>query len=130
MSPRVRRFTAVYDRDEDNNWIVRLAEEERVHTYGRTFAQAREAIRDATGLWFHLDADRFDVVDELSRDYQDPLDELAAARARLERDQDEVRERTLEVVRSLRDRQGATNRDIAEIVGLSHQRVHQILKEA
>ena len=61
--------------------------------------------------------------------YQESLDELAAARARLEADQEEVSDRTVDAVRMLKNWSGASERDIAQMVGLSHQRTHQLVGE-
>lgn len=126
MPPNPRRLTAVYVR-EDRTWLVHLAEDERVHSYGRTFAQARAAIADASALWFEVPEPELDIATTLPPDQQGALDALAEARARLEESQAEVRERQVEAVRLLKAWGDPSTRDIAEILGISHQRVHQLL---
>lgn len=126
-----RKLTAVYEIDVDRRtWLVHLDEEERVHTFGRTYAKAHEAIVDAAALWFNTDASSLDVSHRLPASYQGALDDLAAARARLEADQADVQRRTLEAARMLKDGCHASERDIAKLIDLSHQRVHQLLAEA
>jgi predicted RNase H-like HicB family nuclease len=122
--------TAVYERDDDGIWLVHLAEEERVHTYGRTFTQAVNGIREAAALWFNLDPGSLAIVDQLPGSHQIALDELAEARSRLAEDQAEVRARTLDAVLMLRNWCGASVRDMALMLNLSYQRVGQLVKEA
>lgn len=57
------------------------------------------------------------------------IEELAEARARLESDQGEVKARSVEAVPILHGWCDASTRDIAAILGLSHQRVSQLLQE-
>lgn len=120
-----RRVTAIYNRDTDGTWLVHLAEEERCHTFGRTFTKARTMIRDAAALWYDTDPVDLEVDDQLAGDHQAALDRLRQLRDETEARQAELRAATADVVRDL---QGLdlTERDIAALVGLSHQRVHQI----
>lgn len=52
-----RTWTARIHRDaEGSAWLAEVAEEPRVHTYGRTLAAATENIREALALWLEVEA--------------------------------------------------------------------------
>jgi predicted RNase H-like HicB family nuclease len=50
-------YTALARRDDDGTWIVRLKEEPRCHTYGRTPIAAINNLREAMGAWDIEDAE-------------------------------------------------------------------------
>lgn len=125
-----QRVTAIYSIDDDGRtWLAHLAEEERVHTFGRNFTKTRAAIREAAALWFNVDEDGIEVLDQLPPTYQEPLNELRTARAQLAEDQAKVVAKTQDAVLMLRNWTGLPEREIAALTGISHQRVHQILTE-
>ncbi len=122
-------YTAVYWR-EGSNWLVELTEEPRVHTFARTLARAEEHIRDASALWFEKD----DLP--LKHVYRDlPLETAeivwAAREARSEMALAEGRalEATREGAHRLMDVAGLSLRDAAHLLGISHQRLHQIVRD-
>lgn len=61
----MKKVTAVFQRDDEGYWLVELAEEPRVHTYGRTLAKARDHIRDATALWFEVAPEEVVFVEDI-----------------------------------------------------------------
>ncbi len=130
MTKRKRAFyTAVYWR-EGTNWLVELAEEPRVHTFARTLARAEEHIRDASSLWFEKD----DVpLKHVYRDLPRETAEIvrAAREARSEMALAEVRalKATREGAHRLMDVAGLSLRDAAHLLGISHQRLHQIVRD-
>jgi predicted RNase H-like HicB family nuclease len=121
--------TATYKRDAEGVWLVELVDEPRVHTYGRTLAKAREHIRDATALWFDVAEDSF----ELDEDVQlPPKTKAIVERARVERERAEAAHKnalakTRAAALNLVENQHLTMRDAAELLGMSHQRVQQLL---
>ncbi len=124
-------LTAVYELDEDGEtWLVHLAEDERAHTYGRTFGRARDSIWEVAALWFQVDTTELEIQDRFPSAYQEAIDELDGARAQLAENQSAVAERTRDAVRLLRSWSNASERDIAKMIGLSHQRVHQLVTDA
>jgi predicted RNase H-like HicB family nuclease len=121
-------YTAKY-RLENGAWLVELVDEPRVHTFGRTVAAARDAIRDATALWFDVDPRAFDLVEDFSLPGGAVDDQVRAALKA--RDEAAVADRiasdkTRAVAGRLVD-SGVSMRDVGSILGISHQRVHQLV---
>lgn len=123
-----RTYVAVYERDpEDDAWNVHVKGIEGCQTYGRSLRQAHAHIREALALWLDREPETLTIRDELPPS----LSEIAegVARARREADQAGTRAKreTTEAVRRLTEL-GLSRRDAAELLGLSHQRVHQLLE--
>jgi predicted RNase H-like HicB family nuclease len=121
-------YRAVFERDESGQWIVRVPSVRGCHSYGRTLGQARQRIREALGLWVD-DWERAELVEEIRL----PKSALAAVRRSREarRRADVQRERahrtTAEAARALIDEVGLGMRDAGDLLGLSHQRVQQLV---
>ena len=124
----MKTYTARLEREKDGRWTVELEEEPRVHTWGKTVEQALIRVREAAALWFQTDEDDIDLV-------PDPVLPKSAGRtvaqARQARDQARIADRlAVERTRSAAvtlARRGISIRDAAAILGISHQRVHQLL---
>lgn len=121
-------YTAVYWR-EGSNWLVELAEEPRVHTFARSLAKAEEHIRDASALWF----EREDVP--LKHQYRDlpaaTSDLLWAARearSKMASAEQRAAETTKAAAARLMEDTGLSLRDAAHLLGISHQRLHQLVQ--
>lgn len=125
-------YTAVFERGRDGFWEVELVEEPRVHTYGRTLAKARAYIREATAGWFDVGEDSFDVVEEmhLPKAVKDPLSRALRGRERAEAASAAALTMTREAAEALVRTGQLSTRDAAELLGLSHQRVQQLLAAA
>lgn len=122
--------TAVYRRDEDGNWVVRLAEEPRCHTWGRTLRAARTSIREAAELW--TEELGVAAVEELTFNERiegvagaDEASALAAFRSALEEQLTAVRASLDHFAPSLL-LQGMSVRDVADLLDLSPGRISQI----
>lgn len=130
--PAAGTYTAVYDRDEQGMWLVELLEEPRVHTYGRTLAKARANIQDAAALWFATDPGELHLVDDLRL----PAPVLASAARATQARQDAASAKdaamaaTAEAAVTLVRAGHLSVRDAAEVLGLSHQRVQQLVLAA
>ena len=134
-------YVAEVERDESGNWIAIVPALRGVHTHARTLASVRVYLRDAIALWLEvglMDAgekdphvDRDGVVVELQ--VKLPASARRAtqsARRRRERARSaeaEAAAATRDAAQALVD-SGLSHRDAAELLGLSHQRVHQLLR--
>jgi predicted RNase H-like HicB family nuclease len=122
------RYTAVYERDESGVWTVHVPEVPGCHTWGETLRQARSNLRDALSLWVD-DAATAEIADrvELPRAVAAAVERCKAARARLERDQQEASRSTEEAAHVLVDELGMGLRDAGDLLDLSFQRVQQVV---
>lgn len=120
-------YTARYERDVDGNWLAELAEEPRIHTWARSLATTRANIREAAELWF--DVDELVVIDEYPTWVSSPLDLALPAREEAERVLEAAAAATREAVRELTEK-GLSRRDVADLLGISFQRVQQLVDQA
>ena len=127
MSPK-KTYVAVYERDpEDNAWNVHIQDLDGCQTYGRSLRQAQARIREALGLWVDRDPQQLMIRDELPADLRAVADTVARARQDAERAGTKAQEETTRAVKRLTGL-GLSRRDAAELLGLSHQRVQQLLE--
>ena len=127
MSPK-KTYVAVYERDpEDDAWNVRIEGLDGCQTYGRSLRQAQARIREALALSLDRDPQQLLFRDELPADLSAVADTVARARREAERAGTKAQEETTRAVKRLTDL-GLSRRDAAELLGLSHQRVQQLLE--
>ena len=124
----VKRYRVIYERDESGWWVASVRGVRGCHTQGRTVDEARRRIREALAL-FVDDARKASIVDDVKL----PSAATKAIRAytSLRRKADEgnrraarAARRAVRVLRTGKLRMSA--RDAARLLGLSHQRVHQL----
>ncbi len=113
---------------DDGVWLSRLAAEPACHTWGRTHAAAIANLADAAALWFGVDDP--DAIRFRARTVGLPIDEdqVREARETAEHAAALARDSTAHAARVLTD-DGYSRRDVASILGISHQRVQQLLRE-
>jgi predicted RNase H-like HicB family nuclease len=116
------------ERDERGAWLARVPSAPGCHTHGRSLRQAKNRIRQALSLWVN-DADEAELTFRyrLPSAAQSELRRVRIARERAAAVQREARLATYRSVRYLDGELGLSVRDIAELLGLSHQRVQQLL---
>lgn len=121
-------YTVKIQRDESGAWIARVPEVPGCHSYGRSLRQAKGRIREALSLWVD-DADEAELAFDVRLPSAIRRKVTASRRAR-EAAQNAQRQATemsaltaLELVRE----DGLSVRDAAELLGLSHQRVQQLV---
>jgi predicted RNase H-like HicB family nuclease len=118
-----------YERQADGGaaWIVELAEEPRCHTFGRTLRAAQRNIREAAAAWYEVDPTKIEIDDDvrLPAPARRALGRSRTLRKREHRIHDEARRATVAAVAALRDA-GLSERDAGALLGISHQRVHQL----
>jgi predicted RNase H-like HicB family nuclease len=123
-----KTYVAVYERDErDDAWNVRIKGLSGCQTYGRSLRQAQARIREALAVWLDQDADGLVIHDQVPSAFRAVADSVAKARRQAERAGVQAQEQTANAVKQLTDL-GLSRRDAAELLGLSHQRVQQLLE--
>lgn len=124
------RYRLVLERDESGAWIARVPDVPGCHTYGRTIEQARRRIREALSLWIKAaDEATFDEEIHLPQHARAVLRRSRALRERVQRDRVESHAATAHAASVLVDELDLGMRDAAELLGVSHQRVQQLLSE-
>ncbi len=124
-------YTIKYKRIEDGWWLATV---EGVHgclTQGRTINQTRERIREALSL-FVDDTDSANLIDniQLSAKVQRALNQFKVVRKQANEEIAKLQDSATETAILLIEGVGMSMRDAGELLGLSHQRVHQILHRA
>lgn len=123
-----KRFTAHCTRT-GGWWAISVPDADGLWTQAKRLDQVEDMAREAIGAVLDLDDDLIEV--HVQVDLDDPaLDEAVAnvrhLRAAAERLQQEASEQMAEAVQLLRDEAGLPMRDVAKLLGISHQRVGQI----
>lgn len=124
----VKTYHVVYERDGSGWWVASVRELRGCHTQGRTVDEARRRIVEAMELFID-NARSAKIVDDVKL----PTSAVKAIRTyatlRKKADREDRRaamaaRRAVRVLRKGRLRMSA--RDAARLLGLSHQRVHQL----
>ena len=110
------------DPDDQAAWLVNVVGAPGAHTFGRSLAEAKRHAVEVVALWFELEPDDFEIDWDIKLgDLAGSVKRARSAMAHAEAD----RARRDDAVRAL-TAAGVSYRDIAELLGLSHQRVAQI----
>jgi predicted RNase H-like HicB family nuclease len=122
-----KTYVAVYERDAiDDAWNVRIDGLDGCQTYGRSLRQAQTRIREALGLWLDRDPSGLLIEDRVPARLAAVAKRAQKARADAERAGAKAQEQVAGAARELTDL-GLSRRDAAELLGLSHQRVQQLV---
>ncbi len=118
------KVTIKKDAEDTTAWLVNVAGTPGAHSYGRSLAEAKRHALDVVALWFELEPEQFEI------DWDVQLGKLALPVKRARQAMahaEEDRRRRDEAVHALTEA-GVSYRDIAELLGISHQRVAQIAR--
>lgn len=118
------------ERDENRAWIVRSPDVPGFHTYGRSLRQARNRAREALSLWVE-DADDagLEFQYHLPKQWREATRGFRQARTRAVNAEREAQALATDVANYLTAVCGLSLRDTAELLGLSHQRVQQLIAD-
>ena len=124
---RAKHYVAVYERDpESDAWLVRIKGIPGCHTYGRTLRQAETRIREALALWLDREPEGLEITPQWPAEVAMLATEVSQARYAATKSARTAGAATAEAARKL-DRMGLSRRDTADVLGISHQRVQQLL---
>lgn len=122
-----KTYVAVYERDAvDDAWNVRIDGLEGCQTYGRSLRQAQSRIREALGLWLDRDPAALVIEDRMPTKLAAVAKRAHRARVEAERAGAKAQDEVAGAAKALTDF-GLSRRDAAELLGLSHQRVQQLV---
>ena len=112
-------------------WAISVPDADGLWTQSKRLDQVEEMARDAIGAVMDLDDDQIEV--QLEVELEDPVLREAVAnvrhlRAEAERLQHEASVQMSEAVHLLRDKADLSMRDVAVLLGVSHQRVGQLAR--
>jgi len=122
-------FTAVLTNSPvERVWEAHVAEEPRIHTFGRSISAALDHLRDATALWYEIDVDEVELLPDpqIPAVYRKYVRLAAEHRQRLGEAELLANKATRTAVVGL-SKHGLSRRDIGALLGISHQRVQQLI---
>ena len=124
------RYTAIAERD-GTWWVITVPEVDGIFTQSRRLDRVEYMARDAISLMLEVPADSFDVevVENHDPPTQEVIDDILSIREAVAAMRRETADRTRNAVLALHD-SGYPQRDIGRMVGISHQRVAQLLASA
>lgn len=124
MTKKHVKVTVRRDPEERGTWLVNVVGAPGAQTFGRSLGEAKRHGEEMVALWFDLEPEKLDIDwDVRLGDLAGPVKQARSAIAHADAD----RLRRDEAVRALTEA-GVSYRDIAELLGLSHQRVAQIAR--
>ena len=127
-----RRYRVTYERDATGFWVADIPAVSGCYAQGRSLRHTKKRIREVLAfVTSDAVARRAVLVEEVSlpaatRNRLHKLGELSRQQQQLERKRADL---VGDLVRELHGKQEFSCRDIAEVMGISHQRVQQLLCE-
>jgi predicted RNase H-like HicB family nuclease len=128
---REKVYRVVIERDETGAWLAHVQGVRGCHTYGRTLDQVRRRIREALSIWVE-DAETAEFVEEirLPSEARQAIRRSSAARTRAEHGRENAQRATTAAAKLLVERLGLGVRDAGDLLGLSYQRVQQLVSRS
>jgi predicted RNase H-like HicB family nuclease len=122
------KYTVTYEKDRTGWWIASVKQLRGCHTQGRTIEQARKRIKEALGLFVN-NADKAILIEniKLPQNVNQILAKLSATRKKAEQESERLSDLTAEAACMLTEDLNMSVRDAGAVLGLSHQRVHQLV---
>jgi predicted RNase H-like HicB family nuclease len=124
-----------FELDPSGQWLAEIEELPAVHTFARTLGKAREYLIDALALWLDLPAESVrpqmefqtpSLPAEVEESVQRAIAEREIAESVIQVASAQTTEAALALVRTAH----LSLRDAADILGISHQRVQQLVSAA
>lgn len=126
----MKTYAVVYERDESGWWVATVQGVAGVHSQGRSIEQTRTRIQEALELALP-EGRRFKLREtmKLPVKARRVLAKRDAAQRKLAEDEARARELTRHAVTTLVRDLALSVRDAGALLGLSHQRVQQLVQE-
>src|SRR5262245_56725059 len=122
-----KTYKVTFERDEDGWWVATALDLRGCHTQGRSIGQARERLREAMALCDVPETARLDETIHVGKRLDAELESLRTKREEADRLAAESAEETRRIAARLA-KAGLSRRDVGELLGLSFQRVQQLIK--
>ena len=124
----MKSYKITYRRDESGAWIAHVPSIPGAHSYGRTIEQARERIREALRLWI-AHPETAELIDDirLPAKLRISVRKARVARKRADTVQAKAQTSAASAARQLTGELRLSLRDAGEVLGLSRQRVQQLV---
>ena len=123
------RYAVDLERDDAGWWVVSARGVSGCHTQGRSIRQALSRMREVLSVCVDEDvaSDQLDPCIHLPAEARLVVARYQSANKRLERDQREAHSATDRAIETLVGELSLSVRDAGDVLGLSHQRVHQLV---
>jgi len=124
----MKTYKVIYKRDETGAWVAHAPSVPGAHSYGRTIEQARERSREALGVWV-ANPETAQLVDDirLPAKLRISVRKARVARKRADTVQAKAQTSAASAARQLTGELRLSLRDAGEVLGLSRQRVQQLV---
>lgn len=125
-------YHATFELDQSGEWLAQIDEIPEVHTFGRTLGKAQEYVLDALALWLnvpvaHVKGSVIFHETILPSNIQQTIDDAVATRELAFAATNNANEFLANAAVALVDGARLSMRDAARILGVSHQRVQQLV---
>ncbi len=123
----MNKYSVKFERDQEGWWVASVKGIPGCQTQGRTIEQARGRIRETLEQFIEDAASAkltFDIV--LPEHARSLINNVHSTRKRAEEEAARLQRSTSQAVKVLTEELGVSVRDAGVILGLSHQRVHQL----
>jgi DNA-directed RNA polymerase sigma subunit (sigma70/sigma32) len=113
-------------------WAIRVPEVRGAFSQARRLGQVERMVRDVVALALEVEPDSFDVRLEvtLPEPSRRALEQARELRHEAQLAAASATRATVEAARSMIDSDGLTIREVGQLLGLSHQRIAQLMRQA
>ena len=123
-----KKYTVRYELDEDGWWVATVVGAAGVHTQGRTVGKARERIEEAMQAAVEHAFELVDAV-KLPKEVQRAIDIAREKRVEADNSSRQAQLALKSAAKVLTKSAGMGMRAAAEQLGISYQRIHQLVNE-
>lgn len=130
--PKTKKARTLYQVDITRSgkwWAIEVPELPGTYSQAKRIDQVEAMAREAIAMMTDADETSFDIEIQVGPEVTGLMHALDASVEAASRARAEEAACRRQVIEDLRNELGLPNRDVAKLLGLSHQRVAQILKE-